>query len=35
MVRRGNLGVFEGSNIYETREVTPIKIGVRACDISL
>ena len=33
MVRRGNLAVFEGSNISETREVTPTKIDVHACDI--
>ena len=33
MVRRGNLTVFEGSNISETGEVTPTKIGVHACDI--
>ena len=35
MVRKGNLAVFEGSNISETRKVTPTKIGVHACDISL
>ena len=35
MVKRGNLAVFEGSNISETREVAPTKIGVHACDISL
>ena len=34
MVRRGNLAVFESSNISETREVTPIKIGVHVCDIN-
>ena len=28
MVRKGNLVVFEGSSISETREVTPTKIGV-------
>ena len=28
MVRKGNLAVFEGSNISETEEVTPTKIGV-------
>ena len=28
MVRKGNLAVFEGSNISETEETTPIKIGV-------
>ena len=35
MVRKGNLAVFEGSNISETREVTPTKIGVHAFDMSL
>ena len=35
MVRKGNLAVFEGSSISETGEVTPTKIGVHACDISL
>ena len=34
MVRRGNLAVFEGSNISETREVTPTKISVHAFDIN-
>ena len=34
MVRKGNLAVFEGSNISETGEVTPTKIGVHACDIN-
>ena len=34
MVRRGNLAVFESSNISETGEVTPIKIGVHALDIN-
>ena len=33
MGRKGNLAVFESSNISETREVTPTKIGVHACDI--
>ena len=33
MVRKGKLAVFEGSSISETREVTPTKIGVHACDI--
>ena len=31
MVRRGNLAIFEGSNISETEEVMPTKIGVHAC----
>ena len=34
MVRRGNLAVFEGSNISETEEVMPTKIGVHAFDMS-
>ena len=34
MPRKGNLAVFEGSGISETREVTPTKIGVYACDIN-
>ena len=35
MVRKGNLAVFESSNISETRMVTPIKIGVHAQFIDL
>ena len=35
MVGRGNLAVFEGSNISETEKVTPTKIGVYACHMSL
>ena len=34
MVRKGNLAVFEGSNISETREITTTKIGVHALDIN-
>ena len=34
MGQKGNLTVFEGSNIFETGEVTPTKIGVHACDIN-
>ena len=34
MGRKGNLAVFEGSSISETRKVTPTKIGVYACDIN-
>ena len=34
MVGKENLAVFEGSNISETKEATPIKIGVHACDIN-
>ena len=35
MGRRGNLVVFEGSNISETGEVTPTKIGVDVCYINI
>ena len=35
MVRKGNLAVFEGSNISETGVVTPTKIGVHACHMCL
>ena len=34
MVRKGNLAVFESSNISETNKATPIKIGVHAFDIT-
>ena len=34
MGRKGNLAVFESSNISEIREVTPTKIGVHACYIN-
>ena len=34
MGRRGNLDVFESSNISETEEVTPTKIGVDVCYIN-
>ena len=34
MVRRGNLVVFESSNISETGYATPTKIGVHALDIN-
>ena len=34
MVRKGNLAVFESSNISETGEVTPTKIGVHVLYIS-
>ena len=34
MVRRGNLVVFEGCSISETKETTPIKIGVHELDIN-
>ena len=35
MVGKGNLAVFEGSNISKTKEVTRTKIGVHALDMSL
>ena len=35
MVGKGNLAVFEGSNISETGKVMPTKIGVHACHMSL
>ena len=31
---RGNLAVFESTNISETEEVTPTKIGVHVCYIN-
>ena len=34
MVRKGNLAVFEGSNISETGKTTPTKIGVNELDIN-
>ena len=34
MVGKGNLAVFESSNISETGKMTPTKIGVHACDIN-
>ena len=34
MVRKGNLAIFEGSNISETGWVMPTKIGVLACYIN-
>ena len=34
MGRKGNLAVFESTNISETEEVTPTKIGVHTCDIN-
>ena len=34
MVRKGNLAVFESTNISETEEVTPTEIGVDASDIN-
>ena len=35
MGRKGNLAIFESSNISETGEVTPTKIGVHVCYINL
>ena len=35
MVRKGNLVIFEGSSISETKEVTLTKIGVHALDINI
>ena len=35
MVRKGNLTVFEGSNISETGKSTSTKIGLHAFDIKL
>ena len=35
MGRKGNLAVFEGSNISETEEVTPTKTGVHVCHMCL
>ena len=34
MVGKEILAIFEGSNISETKEATPTKIGVHACDIN-
>ena len=34
MGRKGKLAIFESSSISETREVTPIKIGVCVCYIN-
>ena len=34
MGRKGNLAVFESTNISETGEVTPTKIGMHALDIN-
>ena len=35
MVRKGNLAVFEGSNISGTEEVKLTKIGVHDCHMCL
>ena len=34
MVGKGNLAIFESSDISETRETTPTKIGVHALDVN-
>ena len=34
MVRKGNLAVFEGRGISETRVTMPTKIGLHALDIN-
>ena len=34
MGQKGNLAIFESSNISETGEVTPTKIGVHELDIN-
>ena len=34
MVRKGNLAVFESSNISETGKGTPTKIGVHVLDMN-
>ena len=33
MARKGNLAIFEGSNISKTGETMPTKTGVHALDI--
>ena len=34
MVRKGNLAIFESSNISKSGEATLTKISVHACDIN-
>ena len=34
MVRKGNLAIFESSNISKTKEVMPTKIGAHSCYIN-
>ena len=34
MGRKGNLAVFESTNISETKIATPTEIDVHACDIN-
>ena len=35
MGRKGKMVVFESSDIFETGEVTPTKIGVHVCYINI
>ena len=35
MGRKGKMVIFENSNISETKEVTPTKIGVDVLDINI
>ena len=35
MGRKGKMALFESSNISETEEVTPTKIGVHVCYINI
>ena len=35
MGRKGKMAIFESSNISETGEVTPTKIGVLVCYINI
>ena len=34
MVRKGNLAIFKSSNIFETEEAAPTKLGMHAFDIN-
>ena len=34
MPQKGNLAIFEGSNISETEQATPTKFGLHACDVN-
>ena len=34
MVWKGNLAIFKSTNISETKEATPTKIDIHACDIN-
>ena len=35
MGQKGKMAIFESSNISETEEVTPTKIGVHVCYINI